>query len=178
MNRQNNQTWFEGEAEYIASFFPGGFKIGKDFKIRECYKSGNVASRITKNPLGIGTIIFKHEEQKYYSKTSITEVEIENVSNLPPAKVEEIDRNIVEINGHQCIKIVHSTTNKDCEIKSAHWVDESYNIPFLEGRIAEVPRGLVVKCEESTKTLKINFLHKKELKEVIEKEIQDSEFEL
>lgn len=174
----SNLKWFEGEAEYECHISLGGFRIGKKIDWKEYYKDGKVMSIMHQKYLGKSVIIFDIAKQITYSKMFRSKAEIQKLSELPPEKVEEIDRNLVDINGYKCIKVVHSSNNGNVEIKSVQWVDESYAIPYLECRIAEVPTGLVVRSEDWVKTSKVNYSYKREIKEVKATEVPDSTFKL
>lgn len=174
----NAQTWFEGEATYSYSFTVGGIPIEKTFEFNEYYKDGNRMSRWYHKSVGESINIFNNKEQILYSKSFSDKIETKKVSEQAAIKVVEIDRNIVEINGYKCIKVVVTSKENDGEARFVYWIDESYAIPYLEGRIPEIPKGLLVKSEESLNSPNMSFSFIKELTELTEKEVSDSKFKL
>ena len=180
----NAQTWFEGEAEYECSFSAKKqksdksvkeFKPSKSIIDKEYYKAGNIKSEMNLGFLGRLTTVFNHQEQVSYFKGLFNSIETEKISEKELPQDYKIDRNIVEINGYKCIKITYYCND---EATSIDWVDESYNIPYYEGRITEIPKGLVVRSEESVSSSKFGFSYKKELKEIKQTEVANSTFSL
>jgi hypothetical protein len=183
-NISNAQTWFEGEAEYECSVSAKKYKSDKSVKEfkssnpivdKEYYKAGNIKSEMNLGFLGRLTTVFNHQEQVSYFKGLFNSIETEKISEKELPQDYKIDRNIVEINGYKCIKITYYSND---EATSIDWVDESYNIPYYEGRITEIPKGLVVRSEESVSSSKFGFSYKRELKEIKKKEVSDSNFKL
>jgi len=183
-NISNAQTWFEGEAEYECSVSAKKYKSDKSVKEfkssnpivdKEYYKAGNIKTEMDLGFLGKLTTIFNHQEQVSYFKGLFNSIETEKISEKELPQDYKIDRNIVEINGYKCIKITYYSND---EAMSIDWVDESYNIPYYEGRITEIPKGLVVRNEGSVSSSKFGFSYKRELKEIKKKEVSDSNFKL
>ena len=184
VNISNAQTWFEGEAEYECSFSAKKqksdksvkeFKPSKSIIDKEYYKAGNIKSEMNLGFLGRLTTVFNHQEQVSYFKGLFNSIETEKISEKELPQDYKIDRNIVKINGYKCIKI---TFYSNGEVTTIDWVDESYNIPYHEERIAEVQKGLVVRSEGSVSSSKFGFSYKRELTELTEKEVSDSKFKL
>lgn len=184
VNISNAQTWFEGKAIYEYSIsakknksnqIVKEFKTTKNIVCKEFYKDGNIMSEIDLNFLGKLTTIFKQKEQVSYFKGLFNTIETEKISEKELLQDYKIDRNIVEINGYKCIKITHYSND---EATSIDWVDESYNIPYYEGRITEIPKGLVVRNEGSVSSSKFGFSYKRELKEIKQTEVPNSTFSL
>jgi len=183
-NISNAQTWFEGEAEYECSVSAKKYKSDKSVKEfkssnpivdKEYYKAGNIKTEMDLGFLGKLTTIFNHQEQVSYFKGLFNSIETEKISEKELPQDYKIDRNIVEINGYKCIKITYYSND---EAMSIDWVDESYNIPYYEGRITEIPKGLVVRNEGSVSSSKFGFSYERELKEIKKKEVSDSNFKL
>ena len=125
--------------------------------------------------LGKLITVFNHQEQVTYSKGLFDSIEKEHISEKELPQDYKIDRNIVEINEYKCIKITYYSNG---EVTTIDWIDESYDIPYHEERITEVPKGLVVRSEGSVSSSKFSFSYKKELKEIMKKEVSDSKFKL
>ena len=183
-NISNAQTWFEGEAEYECSVSAKKYKSDKSVKEfkssnpivdKEYYKAGNIKTEMDLGFLGKITTVFNHQEQTSYSKGLFNSVETEDISEKELPQDYKIDRNIVEINGYKCIKI---TFYSNGEVTTIDWVDESYNIPYHEERIAEVQKGLVVRSEGSVSSSEFGFSYKRELTEIKQTEVLDSNFKL
>ena len=178
-NLCNSQKWFEGEALYSCTAELGNIHLDNVIETKVYYKDGNILSKSYTKELGESTNLFNYKEQTYYNKFYDSKITTKKVSEYGPINVVEIDRNIVVINGHKCIKVVTSTTDNEYgESTSIDWVDESYNIPYNAGRIAEVPKGLIVKNELTIKSLIFNSTSTKELKEIKETKVSDSKFKL
>ncbi len=183
-NISNAQTWFEGVAEYEYSVYAKKHKLEqsvKEFKTnkniigKEYYKAGNIKSEIGLGFLGNLTTIFNNQEQVSYFKGLFNSIETEHISEKELLQDYEINRNIVEINGYKCINITYYSNG---EAISIDWIDESYYIPYYEGRITEIPKGLVVRNETYVSSSKFVFSYKKELTEIKQTEVSDSTFEL
>lgn len=177
-NTDNNQIWFEGMAKYVNTISLGGFPMHRNFEYKEYYKNGKIMIERYDNFIGVSKILFNNKKQTTLSKITGKEIERIKTYEQPPIKIEKIDRKHVKIKGHKCIKVIHSTYTDSTETKSIHWVDESYTIPFAEGRIAEVPKGLVVKGEVWAQNNEINFSYTIELTEIKQTEVSDSNFKL
>lgn len=176
-NLCNAQTWFEGEAKYKFQISVKDIPVDKiEFEYNEYYKNGNVRTRIYNEYTGEYIIIFDNKKQTIYSEQS-NEKSVK-ISNMKPIKVIEIDRNITEVNGYKCIKVVTIKDDEGTEKTYTEWVDESYSITYKEGQIKEVPKGLVVKSTISANKSKLDISYTRELKSISKKEISDSEFKL
>lgn len=64
------------------------------------------------------------------------------------------------------------------EVTTTDWVDISYAIPYLYGRVNEVPQGLVVQSEATIKANGMNLTTKTKLNNIKQKTVKDSKFEL
>lgn len=174
-NLCNAQKWFEGEAKYKFQISVKDIPVDKiEFEYNEYYKDGNVRTRIYNEYTGEFIIIFDNKKQTIYSEQS--KEKSVKISNMKPIKVIEIDRNITEVNGYKCIKVVTIKDDEGTEKTYTEWVDESYSITYKEGQIKEVPKGLVVKSTISANKSKLDISYTRELKSISKKEISDSEF--
>lgn len=151
------QTWFEGEAEYKVSVSVLCFKIAQ-INIHRYYKDGNTISRIYLKKVG-RLVAISNEKEKKTTMMLDNEIVSEKISEEESVSVDKIDKNLEEINGHKCTKVVYNKKGS----KSVTWIDESYTIPWLKGKVAEVPQGLVVKSITSVKTSKIKLSFKMKL---------------
>ncbi|MBR5783747.1 MAG: hypothetical protein IKY43_01105 [Bacteroidales bacterium] len=175
INLCNAQKWFEGEAKYKFQISVKDVPVDKiEFEYNEYYKDGNVRTRIYNEYTGEYIIIFDNKKQTIYSEQS--KEKSVKISNMKPIKVIEIDRNITELNGYKCIKVVTIKDDEGTEKTYTEWVDESYSITYKEGQIKEVPKGLVVKSTISANKSKLDISYTRELKSISKKEISDSEF--
>ena len=176
-NLCNAQKWFEGEAKYKFQISVKDVPVDKiEFEYNEYYKDGNVRTRIYNEYTGEYIIIFDNKNQTIYSEQS-NEKSVK-ISNMKPIKVIEIDRNITEVNGYKCIKVVTIKDDEGTEKKYTEWIDESYSITYKEGQIKEVPKGLVVKSTISANKSKLDISYTRELKSISKREISDSKFKL
>ena len=176
-NLCNAQKWFEGEAKYKFQISVKDVPVDKiEFEYNEYYKDGNVRTRIYNEYTGEYIIIFDNKKQTIYSEQS-NEKSVK-ISNMKPIKVIEIDRNITEVNGYKCIKVVTIKDDEGTEKKYTEWIDESYSITYKEGQIKEVPKGLVVKSTISANKSKLDISYTRELKSISKREISDSKFKL
>ena len=175
INLCNAHKWFEGEAKYKFQISVKDVPVDKiEFEYNEYYKDGNVRTRIYNEYTGEYIIIFDNKKQTIYSEQS--KEKSVKISNMKPIKVIEIDRNITELNGYKCIKVVTIKDDEGTEKTYTEWVDESYSITYKEGQIKEVPKGLVVKSTISANKSKLDISYTRELKSISKKEISDSEF--
>ena len=176
-NLCNAQKWFEGEAKYKFQISVKDVPVDKiEFEYNEYYKDGNVRTRIYNEYTGEFIIIFDNKKQTIYSEQS--KEKSVKISNMKPIKVIEIDRNITEVNGYKCIKVVTIKDDEGTEKTYTEWVDESYSITYKEGQIKEVPKGLVVKSTISANKSKLDISYTRELKSISKREISDSKFKL
>lgn len=144
----NGQTFFQGKAVYKDW---DGDKEPKAFVNEEWYKDGNIASSPTKE----GRVISLYKERMEYDIVSIlgSTMVVPHPIDEMPQFVPTIQREPELVDGHPCMCLVFNDTVGKVVYNLTNWVDTSYLIPYMNGRVAEVPTGLVVREECITKKL-------------------------
>ncbi len=172
------QSWFEGEAAYSTNIAMAGISQTTSSSHTEYYKNGNVMM-----DGNMGKTVYRTDTRTELSREagekSVSEVRL---SDMAPVKA-IVDRSTVTVDGHKCIRVTYTSTTDDPEMGSAEvtttdWVDISYAIPYLYGRVTDVPQGLVVQSEASIKANGMNMTTKTKLKSIKQKAVKDSKFEL
>ncbi|MBQ3787604.1 MAG: hypothetical protein II849_02215 [Bacteroidales bacterium] len=172
------QSWFEGEASYSTNIAMAGMSQTTSSSHTEYYKNGNVMSDGNMEKTVYRADI-RTERSREAGEKRVSEIRL---SDMAPVKA-IIDRTTVTVDGHKCILVTYTLTKDDPEMGSAEvtttdWVDISYAIPYLYGRVNEVPQGLVVQSEATIKANGMNLTTKTKLNNIKQKAVKDSKFEL
>lgn len=175
--KTDSKTWFEGIVEYEYTIYLGGLPLSKKFSYKKYCKNGDIMIE-SYNTIGVTQILYNHEKQISYSKVPGKRIEKTNPLKTTHTNVEIISRRPINIKGHKCIKVVHSTEKNNTKTEYTHWVDESYAIPYAEGRISEAPKGLIVKGEVNVLSKEFNFSYKITLKDITKEIVPDYKFKL